>query len=143
MNPSTLLTPPFPGAPIKTTCATRRPCMSTEDVTLIPNQVIFCTVKEAEAEEIERILTAAGVECRLLPATRRYGEFVVLIDETEALLAEVVAGKRKKDVEEGDETDDEEEEEDDLDEGDDEDDFDDEEDEDDFEEEFGDDELDD
>ena len=66
-----------------------------------------------------------------------------MVEEINALMGELLLGKRKKDVEEEEETDDEEEDEDEDDLEDDEEDFDDDEDEDEFEEEFEDDDLDD
>ena len=104
------------------------------------NEVVLCTIGEAQCAALGRILSAAGIECRLVPDS---DGFVVLVEETDVKIAELVLAKRKKDVEEEEESDDEEEEEDDdLEEEDEDDDFEEEED-DEFEEEFEDDELDD
>ena len=103
-------------------------------------ETVLCTIDESRAIALVRILAAAGIDCRLTPDA---SGFIVLVEESDAELAELVLAKRKKDVEDEEESDDEDEEEDedDLDDDSDEDDFEDEED--DFEEEFDDDELDD
>lgn len=104
-------------------------------------EMVLCTVSETQGAAVARVLSAAGVECRLVPDSEG---FVVLVEETDAEIAELLLAKRKKDVEEEEESDDEEgEEDDDLEEDEDEDDDFDDEDEDEFEEEFGEDELDD
>jgi hypothetical protein len=109
---------------------------------LLTGEYALCSVTSERAPAVARILSAAGVECRLVPDGTGT---LVLVEEGDVEVAELVLAKRKKDVEEEEEMDDEEEEEeDDLEEDEDEDeDFDDEEDEDEFEEEFDDDELDD
>jgi hypothetical protein len=113
--------------------------------TAVSGETVLCTLSaesEGEAAVIARILSAAGIDCRLVPDA---DGCVVLVEEHDMPLAELMLAKRKKDVEEEEESDDEEEEEeDDLeeDEEDEDDDFEDE-DEDEFEEEFDDDELDD
>src|ERR1700735_3452366 len=104
-------------------------------------ETVLCTVTEAQGASLARMLAVAGVECRLVPDAEG---FVVLVEETDAKIAELLLAKRKKDVEEEEEGDDEEEEEeDDLEEDEDEDDDFEDEDEDEFEEEFGEEELDD
>ncbi len=104
-------------------------------------EIRLSTGKESE-EAVLRILREAGVE--LDEKVEQPGRFDSIIAALEAEMPDLIAGKKKKDLEDEEETDDEEEEEeDDLDEEEDEDDFDDEEDEDEFEEEFGDDDLDD
>ena len=108
-------------------------------------QVLLSTLPGRQASRLAALLSAAGIECRLVPAGPG-DEAAVLVEETDAELAELVLAKRKKDVEEEEDLDDEEEEEDDdleEDEDDEDDDFDDEDEEDEFEEEFEDDELDD
>ncbi len=109
---------------------------------LVDGETVLCTISEAQGAALARILSHAGIDCRLVPDA---DGLIVLINEIDAQMAELLLAKRKKDVEEEEESDDEEEEEedDDLEEDEDEDeDFDDEED-DEFEEEFDDDELDD
>ena len=92
----------------------------------IDTHVVLCTLSERQGAALSRMLAAAGMECRLVPAGGGE-EFSVLVEETDAELAELLLAKRKKDVEEEEEFDDEEEEEDDLEEDEDEDeDFDDE-----------------
>jgi hypothetical protein len=112
------------------------------DLVTIESAAIVCRIDHAKAAAVTRILSAAGVECRLVPDSEGY---LVVVEETDGELAELVLAKRKKDVEDEEESDDEEEEEDedDVEEDEDEDDDFDDEDEDEFEEEFDDDELDD
>src|SRR6185312_8103289 len=85
--------------------------------------VVLCTTHEAAAQALVRMLTRAGVECRLVPAGAEGDgeEMTILVEETDAQVAELLLAKRKKDVEEEEEFDDEEEEEDDLEEDEDED----------------------
>jgi hypothetical protein len=112
------------------------------DYTAMTGEVVLCRIELERAAALGRILSAAGIDCRLVPDA---DGCVVLVEERDAELAEILLAKRKKDVEDEEESDDEEEEEDDdleEDEEDEDDDFDDE-DEDEFEEEFDDDELDD
>src|SRR3954468_16276880 len=102
-------------------------------------EVVLCQISLERTAAVSRVLSAAGIDCRLVPDA---DGCVVLVEERDSELAEILLAKRKKDVEEEEESDDEEEEEeDDLeeDEEDEDDDFDDEE-EDEFEEEFDDDE---
>jgi hypothetical protein len=109
--------------------------------TMGTTEVVLCTTSESRGLVLAKMLAAAGVECRLVPDAEG---FVVLVEETDAEIAELLLAKRKKDVEEEEEGDDEEEEEeDDLEEDEDEDDDFEDEDEDEFEEEFGEEELDD
>jgi hypothetical protein len=105
-------------------------------------EILLSTREESDAA-VRRILAEAEVEEAVEAEEPEAGPFDPVIAALEAEMPELIAGKKKKDVEEEDEIDDEEEEEDELDEEEDEDDFDDEEDEDEFEEEFGDDDLDD
>jgi hypothetical protein len=107
----------------------------------VDGETVLCTISEAQGAAVARILSHAGIECRLVPDA---DGLIVLINEIDAQMAELLLAKRKKDVEEEEESDDEEEEEDDdLEEDEDEDDDFDDEEEDEFEEEFDDDELDD
>ncbi len=106
-------------------------------------EAVLCRISDTQAKALERILSAAGVECRLVPDS---DGLMVLVEETDVEIAELLLAKRKKDVEEEEESDDEEEEEEEDDVEDDEEDEDedfDDDDEDEFEEEFDDDELDD
>ena len=103
-------------------------------------EILLSSGKDSEAA-VRRILAEAGVE-HAPENVQEAGRFDSIIAALDAEMPELIAGKKKKDLEEEEELDDEEEE-DDLDEEEDEDDFDDEEDEDEFEEEFGDDDLDD
>jgi hypothetical protein len=107
-------------------------------------EILLSTREESDAA-VKRILTAADIETpeETENQDEEAGPFDPVIAALEAEMPDLIAGKKKKDLEEEDEMDDEEEEEDELDEEEDEDDFDDEEDEDEFEEEFGDDDLDD
>ena len=105
-------------------------------------EILLSSGKDSEAA-VRRILAEAGVE-EAPENVQEVGRFDSIIAALDAEMPDLIAGKKKKDLEEEEELDDEEEEEeDDLDEEEDEDDFDDEEDEDEFEEEFGDDDLDD
>ena len=114
------------------------PALSVLDAARRPDSAALARVLAAGAEPAVECLLKTGE-----PAERQ-GRFTLLLQEIDTQMAELLLGKRKKDVEEEEEFDDEEEEEDDLEEDEDEDeDFDDEEDEDEFEEEFDDDELDD
>jgi hypothetical protein len=112
------------------------------DLAGMSGETVLCRVALERAAAVARILSAAGVDCRLVPDA---DGCVVLVEERDTEIAELVLAKRKKDVEDEEESDDEEEEEeeDDLEEEEDEDDDFEDEDEDEFEEEFDDDELDD
>ena len=104
------------------------------------NETVICRVPEHRAAALARLLSAAGVECKLVPDA---DACLVVVENSDRELAKLVLAKKKKDVEDEDELDDEDEEEDDLEDEDEDEDFDDEDDEDDFEEEFDDDDLDD
>jgi hypothetical protein len=111
--------------------------------TTMSGEIVLCQVDLDRAAAVARLLSAAGIECRLVPDA---DGCVVLVEERDSDLADLLLAKRKKDLEEEEESDDEEEDEEDddheEDEEDEDEDFDDE-DEDEFEEEFDDDELDD
>jgi hypothetical protein len=135
------------GAPItiaRKTAGEKRMVMENGmECTAMSGEVVLCQIDLERAAAVARILSAAGIDCRLVPDA---DGCVVLVEDRDSELADILLAKRKKDVEEEEESDDEEEEEEDDDleeeEEDEDDDFDDE-DEDEFEEEFDDDELDD
>ena len=116
---------------------------NTVECTPLNTETVLCRADHIHAAAVARILSAAGIECRLVLDADGLN---VLVEETDVRIAELLLAKRKKDVEEEEESDDEEEEEDEddvEDEDEDEDEDFDDEDEDEFEEEFDDDELDD
>ena len=53
-------------------------------------ETVLCTVTEAQGASLARMLAAAGVECRLVPDSEG---FVVLVEETDAEIAELLLAK--------------------------------------------------